>query len=201
MILPRLETSAVQLFRYTIASADMYYAELEQRDVFIGMDDEGNPRIWGETVNGGPSTKVELCRVFLEYALYCAASFPKAEAQYQMQGFGERLGRGLAEHLKRNPVLVHSKNAPLGALECLFGTIRAHYFEDYAKSGVRFVVTDCPLEEAARRSGLPNVELARVGVNAMCESLCKGMNPQVTVKALPATRPELAYTISLPVAA
>ncbi len=201
MTLPSFASSAVQLFRYSIASADMYFSELEERDVFIGRDDDGRVRIWGELVRGGPATKVELCRIFLEYALYCGSSFGPAEAHYQMQMFGERLGRRLSEYLKKNPALVPSKNAALGALECLFGTIRAGFFEDYAQSGVRFVVTDCPLEEAARRSGLMNIELARYGINAMCQSLCLGMNPSLTVQTLPATRPEFAFTLSLPVAA
>ncbi len=189
------------LFRYVLASADMYYAELEQRDIFIGVDASGHARIWAETVNGGRATKIELCRVFLEYAMYCASSFGPAEAQYQMQGFGDRLGHQLAAYLRRNPGLVTSQNAALGALECVFGTLGARYFEDYAEAGVRFLVTDCPLEEAAKRSGLTNVELAKHGVNAMCKTMCVGMNPQVVVSALPANRPELMYTLSLPVAA
>lgn len=201
MTSPRLGTSAVPLYRYAIASADMYYAELEQRDVFIGSDDDGRVRIWAETVHGGPSTRVELCRIFLEYAMYCATSFGAAEAHYQMQSFGEHLGRRLSGYLRLNPGLLPSKNPALGALECLFGTIRARFFEDYAKSGVRFVVTDCPLEDAAKRSGIPNVELARHGINAMCQSLCLGMNPQAVVSTLPSTRPEFAITISLPLAA
>ncbi len=201
MVIKNPASSTAHLFRYVLASADMYYAELEQRDVFIGADANGHVRIWAETVNGGQSTKIELCRVFLEYAMYCASSFGPAEAQYQMQGFGERLGHQLAAYLRRNPGLLTSQNPALGALECVFGTIGAHFFEDYAQAGVRFLVTDCPLEEAAKRSGLSNIELARHGVNAMCTSLCVGMNPQVVVSTSPANRPELMFTLSLPVAA
>ena len=201
MTFPRLETSAAHLFRYAIASGDMYYSEMEERDVYIGRDEDGRVRIWGELVNGGPSTKVELCRVFLEYALYCGSCYGTAEAHYQMHAFGERIGRRLSDYLRKNPTLIPSKNAALGALECLFGTISASYFEDYAPSGVRFVVTDCPLEAAAKRSGIPNVELARHGINAMCQSLCLGMNPKLIVNTLPASRPEFVFTLSLPVAA
>lgn len=201
MTFPRLERSAVHLFRYTIASADMYFSELEERDVYVGKDDDGHVRIWGQLADGGSTTKVELCRVFLEYALYCGTSFGTAEAHYQMELFGQRLGRRLAEYLRVNPMLLTSKNPALGALECLFGTIHAGYFEDYAQTGVRFVVTDCPLEEAARRSGLMNIEMARYGINAMCQSLCISMNPGLRVSTSPATRPEFAFTLSLPVAA
>jgi hypothetical protein len=201
MTFPRFESSAVRLFRYTIASADMYFAEMEERDVFVGRDDEGHVRIWGELVGGSPSTKVELCGVFLEQALYCGCCYTTSEAHTQMEAFGQRMGRRLAAYLQKNPTLVTSKNSALGALECLFGTIRAGYFEDYADSGARFVVTDCPLEEASRRSGLPYIELARHGINAMCQSLCVEMNPGAVVRTLPPSRPEFVFTISLPVAA
>ncbi len=201
MTFPRFESSAVRLFRYSIASADMFFEEKEQRDVFVGKDDDGHVRIWGELVGGGPASRVELCRVFLEYALYCGCCYSTTEAHVQMQHFGQRLGQRLAAYLQKNPTLITSKNPALGALECLFSTIRAGYFEDYADSGARFVVTDCPLEEASRRSGLPNIELARHGINAMCQSLCIGMNPSVVVNTTPASRPEFVFTISLPVAA
>lgn len=201
MTFPRFELSAERLFRYTIASGDMYYEEREQRDIFIGKDDDGHVRIWGELVGGGPASRVELCRVFLEYALYCRCCYTAREACARLQLFGQRMGRRLAAFLQKNPTLISSKNSALGALECLFGTIRASYFEDYADSGARFVVTDCPLEEASRRSGLPDIELARSGINAMCQSLCLGMDPGVVVNTLPSSRPELVFTVLLPVAA
>ncbi len=189
MTLPRFDPSAVELFHYSM---------LQHRDIFIGKDEDGRMRIWGQTANGGPSTRIELCQVFLEYALYCASSFGAEEAKYQMQFFGEAIGRRLSDFLKQNPILLPSKNAALGALECLFGTIQAEFFEDYAESGARFVVTDCPLEDAAERTGLPNSELARQGVNAMCRSLCTGVNPKVIVNTLPSTRSEMIFTVSTP---
>ena len=192
MTLPRFDPSAVELFHYSM---------LQQREIFIGKDESGRMRIWAQTANGGTSTRIELCQVFLEYALYCASSFGEKEALYQMQFFGEGIGRRLSDFLRQNPTLMPSKNAALGALECLFGTIQAEFFEDYAESGARFVVTNCPLEEAADRSGLPNVELARHGVNAMCRSLCQGVSPKSTVNTLPSDRSELIFTVSSPTTA
>lgn len=189
MTLPRFDPSAVQLFEYSM---------LQKRDVFIGKDEDGRMRIWGQTANGGPSTRIELCQVFLEYALYCATSFGDKEAQFQMQFFGEAIGRRLADFLRQNPMLMPSKNPALGALECLFGTIQAEFFEDYAETGARFVVTNCPLEDAADRSGLPNVELARHGVNAMCESLCQGVSPKSKVSTQATDRSEMIFTVSSP---
>lgn len=201
MTFPHLESSTVELFRYTVASADMFYAELEQRDVFVGSDESGHIRIWGETANDNSSLKVDLCRVFLEYSLYCASWCNSAEAHYHMESFGERLGHRLASYLKQNPQLMTGENPALGALECLFGSIGACYSTDHIEAGMRFLVTECPLEDAAKRLGVPNLELARHGINAMCRRMLLDMNPALIVKTSPAASPQFTFTLREAVAA
>ncbi len=193
--------STLRLFRYTVASADMYYAEQEQRDVILGKDDYGHIRIWGQTANGGLSTRIGLCRVFLEYGLYCSSWCGAAEAQYHMQNFGERLGHALARYLQDNPALLAADDPTVRALEYVFDGMEASFSEDYREAGVRFLVTYCPVEDAARRSGLPNVELARHGINAMCRRLILDVNPNLVVKTLPDNSPAFMFTITAPVAA
>jgi hypothetical protein len=201
MVVPLYESSAVQLLQYSVASGDMYYAELEQRDVLLGKDNAGHIRIWGETANGNPSLKVGLCRVFLEYALYCSSWCSAAEANYHMQGFGERLGHRLATYLQNNPDLVGPNDPTVRALEQIFGAIGADYTEDHIDAGVRFLVSHCPVEEAAQRSGLVNIELARHGINAMCRQLILDMAPSVIVLTSPDNRAEFMFSITAPVAA
>src|SRR5512135_2818517 len=97
--------NTLRLGQYSVSSGDMYFAELEQREVLLGKDSAGHIRIWAETSGGGASAKIGLCRVFLEYALYCSSWCSRAEARYHMENFGERLGRGLARYLQANPDL------------------------------------------------------------------------------------------------
>lgn len=200
MVVPLSEPSAIQLLQYSVASGDMYYAELERRDVMLGKDNAGHIRIWGETANGNPSAKIGLCRVFLEYGMYCASWCGAAEARYHMQNFGERLGRQLATYLQNNPDLLAHDDPTLRALEQIFGAIGAAFTEDHIEAGVRFLVSHCPVEEAAKRSGLSQVELARHGVNAMCRRLLLEMNPGVIVITAPDSRAEFMFTIRTPAA-
>lgn len=193
--------STLRLFQYVVASADMYYAEQEQRDVFLGRDDYGHIRIWGQTANGGPSTRIGLCRVFLEYGLYCSSWCSRAEAQYHMRNFGERLGHALARYLLDKPALLASDDPTVRALEYVFDGLDASFSEDHIEAGVRFLVTYCPVEDAANRSGLPNVELAHHGINAMCRRLILDVNPHLVVKTLPDTSPKFMFTITTAVPA
>jgi hypothetical protein len=195
MTLPHFGPSTVELFRYTVASADMFYAEIEERDVFVGSDEGGHIRIWGESASGASSTKVDLCRIFLEYTLYCSSWCNLSEARYHTERFGEKLGHRLADYLKQNPMLVTGENPAVGALECLFGSIGACYSTDHVEAGMRFLVTKCPLDDTARRLGLPNVELARQGINAMCRSMLLDMNPSMIVNTSQETKAQFLFTL------
>ncbi len=201
MTTKNIEPSTLRLFQYVVASADMYYAEEEQRDVFLGKDDAGHIRIWGQTANGGPSTRIGLCRVFLEYGLYCSSWCSSAEALYHMQDFGERLGHRLAKYLQDNPALLAPDDPTVRALEQVFGAIGADFSEDQIEAGVRFLLTYCPVEDAAKRYGLPYVGLAHRGINAMCRSLILDMNPHLIVYTSPDTLPEFMFTITAAVPA
>jgi hypothetical protein len=196
-----IESSAVHLFRYMLASADMYYSEVEERDVFIGNDENGAFSIWGETAEGGPATKISLCEVFLEYGLYCCSWCSLGERLYHMQNFGERLGHAVSRYLQENPTLLAGGDRAVRALEDVFGAIGACFAAEYAQDEIRFTVTDCPLENTARHSGLANLELAHHGINAMCRSLIIDLDPGATVNASSEIRPGFILTIKEPIVA
>ncbi len=201
MTIRNFEPHTVRLCQYVIASADMYYTELEQRDVFLKHDGRGNIHIWGEIVGRGPSTKVDLCEIFLEYGLYCCSWCSMAEALYHMQDFGEQLGCSLAKYLTENSHLLTSPDPTVRALEHIFETMGACFSTEHSGSGTQLVVTDCPLEKTAERSGLRTIELAHHGINAMCRSLIRAMNPNLDLAISAPDSPEFIFTIVMPVPA
>lgn len=174
--------AAAHLLRYVLGSADMYSCEEEERDVYVGLDEGGAFRIWGETAEGGSTAKIDLCRILLEYGLYCCAWCSPTERLSHMHDFGGRLGQSLAAYFKENPALGVTENSPIRALELVFGTTDACFSAEVGDTGVRFQITDCPLEHAAKRSGLSSVELAHHGMSAMCRSLILNLSPDVTVE-------------------
>ena len=193
-----VEPHVACLLRYAIASADMYYDEMEQRDVYLNCDEQGNFRIWGEIADEGPASAIDLFEIFLEYALCCCAWPCMAEAFSYMQDFGECLGRALAKQLKDSLPSSKSENAALQALKHIFETVGSHPTEEHVGAEARCIVANHPLEQAAQRSGLRNIELAHHGINAMCQSLIQGLDPGLTLNASPETRPEFIFTILAP---
>lgn len=200
MTFPSTEPAAVRLLEYSVSSGDMFHAEVEQRAVLLGKDNAGHIRIWAENASG-PSNKFGLCRVFLEYGMYCASWYGIAEARCHMQSFGERLGHSLAMYIQENPDLVGADDPTVRALEQVFGAIGADFTEDHLQAGVRFLASHCPIDEAAKRSGLVQTELARHGVNAMCRRLIHEMNPGVVLLTAQDSQPELMFTLTTAVAA
>ncbi len=192
------ELPAVHLFRYMVASGDMYYTEEQQRDVMLGRDHRGHIRIWGATSDGDPFDRVDLCRIFLEYALYCCTWCDSDEALFHMQDLGAQLGHRLAAYLRDNPGLLAADDPMLRALEQIFGTIGADCIEEHIDSGVRFLVSHCELEDVAQRSGLCNVELAHHGINALCRTLILDMSPRSVVFSAPDALPEFMFTVTSP---
>ncbi len=189
---------AVHLFRYMVASGDMYYTEEQERDVMLGRDARGHIRIWGVTSDGDSSSGIHLSQVFLEYALYCCAWCGPDEALFHMQDLGERLGHRLATYLRDNPPLLAADDPMLCALEQVFDTIGACCIEEQIESGVRFLVSHCELEDVARLSGLCNLELARHGINALCRTLILDMSPRSDVFTAPDSLPEFMFTVTAP---
>jgi len=187
--------TATHLFRYVLGSADMYCCEDEQRDVFAGTDEKGIFRIWGETAEAGSTAKIDLCRILLEYGLYCCSWCSTAERLEHMQEFGARIGQSLAQYFGANPWLGVAEDSAVRALEIVFGTTDACFSAQLSDSGVRFRITDCPLENEAKRSGLPSLELAHHGMSAMCRSLILDTNPHASVDTSSDASGEFTLTI------
>jgi len=190
------ESHVTHLCRYAIASSDMYYAEMEQRDVFLYYDEQGNFHICGEMADEGSSNSVDLFEIFLEYGLYCCTWCDMGEALYHMQNFGDGIGKSLATHL-RDIIPSHElEDSASQLLKHIFETLDVSLSMENIGSEVRLSIADYPLTKAAKHSGLRNVELAHHGINSMCQSLVHGINPNIDLNASCDTCSEFIFTIS-----
>lgn len=165
--------------RYTIASADMYYTEMGQRDICVCDDPEKGLRIWGEMAIGGTATSVDLCQIFLEYALFCQTARDAEQSYSEMRSFGEHLGQMLAEYIKGTPLLKATTDPGACALESVLEAINAHLSIEHIGPELRFIVAGCPLLDVSEHTGLREIELAQFGFNVMCQSLIHAIDPHL----------------------
>lgn len=188
----------VHLCRYSMASADMYYSEVGMRDVFLSADEWGNFQIWAQIVGEDTSTAINLCEIFLEYAMYCSTWCNPHEAHCHMQDFAKQIGDSIGKGLTENVCLLKWDNPIDRVLEHLFETVNAHVVIDHFGTREHFMVTDFPLEIAAEHSGLKNIELAHHGINVMCQHIIQAVNPKAILETSPEIRPEFDFTILKP---
>lgn len=175
------EQRATLICRYPIASGDMYYTELGQRDVYVYDDPQRGFRMWGELMGQGDATTIPLCEVFLEYAMLCQLWTDENQAFYQMESFGEGLGQAVAQYISDNVLSGGFNNPGACALECMLESLNLNFTIHQIGPELRFIILDCPIKEVARRTGMPQSELAHVGINTMCQSLLHAIQPELPV--------------------
>jgi hypothetical protein len=176
-----LQSKATLICRYPIASTDMYYSEVGQRDVFARDDPLHGFQVWGELTGGGESTTITLCEIFLEYAMFCQTGYEENQAYALMESFGSGLGQAVAMYMQDNIFLNGFPNPGVCALECVLETMKVNFTIHQIGPELRFIIVDCPFEKAASQTGLPQSELAHIGLNAMCQGLLKVIQPELPV--------------------
>ncbi len=173
--------NATLICRYPIASADMYYNEMGQRDVYALDDLLHGFQIWGELTGGGEETAINLCEIFLEYAMFCQTSYPEDQAYGMMESFGSGLGQAVAYYMLDITFLNGFPNPGVCALECVLETLHVDFTIHQIGPELRFILCDCPFDKTAGQTGLPQSELAHVGLNAMCQGVLHVIQPELPV--------------------
>ena len=184
--------------KYKIASADMYYSEMGQREICVLDDPEQGLRIWGETPMDGAATAIDLCQIFLEYGLFCQTARDAERSYKEMRSFGENLGQRLAEYLKDTPLLNSTTDPGACALESLLEAVHAHLSMEHIGPELRFVVAGCPLLDASEHTGLAEIELAQFGFNVMCQTLIQTIDPRLLLRVPLANSAEQVFTLLKP---
>lgn len=174
---------ATLICRYPIASSDMYYSEQGQRDVFAYDDPQRGFRMWGELMGQGEATTIPLTEVFLEYAMLCEPWADETQAYYLMESFGNGMGQAVAQYISDHILGGEFTNPGACALECVLESLNLNFTIHQIGPELRFIICECPFEEIARRTGIPQSELAHVGINAMCQSLLHAIQPELPVSS------------------
>ena len=176
-----MNSKATLICRYPIASTDMYYNEVGQRDVYVRDDLLHGFQIWGELSGAGEDTAISLCEIFLEYAMFCGTGYDEDHAYALMESFGSGLGQAAAIYMLDNIFMDGFPNPGVCALECVLETLHVNFTIHQIGPELRFILCDCPFDKTAGQTGLPQSELAHVGLNAMCQGLLKVIQPELPV--------------------
>lgn len=189
-----------RIYRYSIATSDMYYTELEQRDVFVCDDPDKGFQIWGQIAGAGPNTSVSLCQMLLEYAMYYQSWCSMNEAIFNMRIFGEQIGSALAKFILEAPPAEMNQNPGACTLVCLWESLNIQFTIEHVGSEMHFIFANCPLEETALRTGLRGADVAIYGLNALCQTLIHIIDPQMEILTPLEVHPNFTFSVKETVA-
>lgn len=188
----------VHIYSYQISSADVYYTELEQRDIFVWEDPVNGYRIWAQVHGQGAESRIDLCQIMLEYSLYLRSWCNEDESAWNMQSFGSHLGHLMACQFRENPPTVLLSNPGACALICILESMHFQIGVEKKGNELCFNLATAPMEEAVAEVGEKGVELARQGIQAMCRGLVEEVEPQVELKISERERGNIFYSLFHP---
>jgi formate transporter len=190
--------SIKKISQYNIASADMYYSEMGQREIYVYDDPGEGLRIWGEMPMEGTATSIDLCQILLEYALFCRTAREAEQSYEDMNSFCGRLGKSLADYLKETIPFKSASDPGACALESVLDAIHAHLDIEHIGPELRFIVAGCPLLDVSKQSGLREIELAQYGFNVICQSLIETIDPHLLLYAPLGSESNQVFTLLKP---
>ena len=168
----------VPLYTYVIASGDMRYIEINQRNLFLRHDPNVGLILRGEFPGCGAGCFADLSQVLLEYAMTCEGCKSLQEAGEYVAGFGKRLGEQLAQSLEGEIAPLAAQDRLPAALEILLKSMGVAYTGEFSPQRLAFTLERCPLCDTGSSSGMGReMEMARHGFAALCSSLVAAIAP------------------------
>jgi len=192
------DSNRLALFGYIVASADMFYSEVNQRMIYLDGIEKGALRVVAETPAVGGASAVNLSNILLEYAMSSKAQGDLTQAYRQMDAFGKRLGEMIAvQVIRAMPAETPARKAAL-ALECVFTSLNVPYSVDETDNELRYSLDLCPLCAVEEQTGLGEVELGHHGLSALCRSLVRALGPELGIRLPAAPHSDHLFAVTRP---
>ena len=173
-----LEIQDEPVFSYIIASADMRYIEIGEREIYLRHDPKAGLVFRGEISGCGSSCFIDLSEILLEYAMSCEGCREQNVAAEEVVRFGEHIGEILVANTYPDFAELPTSEKLSNAFKCILNSMNATYIEESKEGSLEFALDCCPLSECAENTGFSrSVEMAHLSFTALCKSLIKELGP------------------------
>lgn len=160
------------LLSFFIASADMTYSEIAERDIYLLSDADAGYALRGEIAGCGEGCYADLNQVFLEFALSCEGCIDQQSAEASIAKFGHRIGALLVSHLPLDDPALADFERLARAFHCVLDSMSVPYDTIRTPDRLQYTLDYCPLFQAGQITGLNReLSLARYGFAALCQSM------------------------------
>ena len=150
---PRL-TSGNRLLSYPIASSDMWYSEIGQREIYLRREPQQGLYLQGEIPECGPDCYANLSEVLQEYCCGCEQCRDHDGTASLVCPFADRLGRQLMARLQELIPERPEINRVSAVMDVILNSMDVAFEKALTGDGLRYDLADPPINKAARGSGL-----------------------------------------------
>ncbi len=166
------------VFSYVIASGEMRYIEVNERNIYLRDDPLVGPVLRGEIPGCGPGCYADLSQMFLEFVTSNEGCKDQNEAEAATIHFGQQIGKTIAAKLSQHVPGVPTIGQLSHAFECLLNSMNVPYTVERTTANLRYTLAYCPLRESAINTGFNcGVPTAYLGFSALCESMLRDLAP------------------------
>ena len=174
-----LETQDAPVFTYALASADLRYIEIGEREIYLRQEPEGSLTFRGEIAGCGPDSYINLSEILLEYAMSCEGCSREELATEMITHFGDHLGLIYVENEDQDLDDLDPQDRISNALTCILNSMGAKFVAAIQPGSMEFSLDCCPLSECARDTGLNrSVEMAYLAFIALVNSVLSRLSPE-----------------------
>jgi len=150
---PRL-VSEDRLLSYAIASSDMWYSEIGQREIYLRKDPQRGLYLQGEIPECGPDCYANLSEVLLEYCCGCEQCRAHSGAASVACPFADRLGRQLMAKLQDLVPETPDVDRVSAVMDIILNSMDVAFERVLTADGLRYDLAAPPIIKIARGSGL-----------------------------------------------
>ncbi|UCF28464.1 MAG: hypothetical protein JSW42_01910 [Chloroflexota bacterium] len=173
-----LEIEDSPVFSYPLASGDMRYIEIGERDIYLRDIPDTGLVFRGEIPGCGSECYVELNEILLEYAMSCEGCREESKAGEEVTCFGEHLGKILLANTHDAIENLTKVDQVAFVFHRVLDSMSSNYREYVGDDKLEYSLDCCPLRECAQHTGLNrSVELAQISFVALCKYLIESLAP------------------------
>ena len=143
-----------RLLSYAIASTDLWYSAIGQRDVYLRREPQQGLRVEGEIPGCGADCNVNLGEILLEYCCGCEECLGKSGSAKHDCPLADRLGRQLMARLQDPLSEAPDVERVSAVMDLILNSMDVAYERDLTVDGLRYHLVEPPINKAASGSGL-----------------------------------------------
>lgn len=173
-----LEIRDVTVITYALASADMRYIEVGEREIYLRYDPQIGLVFRGEISGCGQACDVDLSEILLEYAMSCEGCQERSVAPTKVIRFGKHLGESLARTISLVVAEMDAVHKLSYGFNCILKSGKGKFIEEYSTDRLEYSLDCCPLSECASKTGFNrSLEMAHLSFTALCKSMLNSLAP------------------------